>query len=74
MIFEGQVTTVYTDFNFPLARDEVRVYTTADITIAFRNTKNESFGDEIEVAAPGGFVAVCGSIGRITGTAYVKIL
>lgn len=74
MIFEGQITGGKEIYNFPSQREEVKVYTTSDITIAFWINHAKSYGAEIEVTSPGGFIGVCGSQARVTGTADVVIL
>lgn len=74
MIYEGAVSGGKELYNFPDSRDEVKVYTDADITIAFWLPFAETYGPEIAVTAPGDFVAVCNARGRITGTANVVVI
>jgi hypothetical protein len=74
MIWEGTITTPKVIYNFPVGREEVRVYTDADITIEFWMGGIKAYGDPVAVVAPGSFVGVCGSQGRITGAANVTIL
>lgn len=72
MFFEANVTSSAT-FNVSDGLEEIKVYTDADVTISFFSTALNSWGPEIEVAAPGDFVAVCSGLARITGTARVVV-
>lgn len=72
MFLEEQVTGSKV-FNVSDTLEEVRVYTDTDVTIAFWSVKLNSYGPEINIAAPGDFVGVCGGLARITGTARVVV-
>lgn len=61
------------EFNVTEGRDEVKVYTDTDVTISFWSVELNSWGPEIDVVAPGDFVAVCGGLARVTGTARVVV-
>lgn len=72
MFYEGNVSGS-ANFNVSDGREEVKVYTDADVTLSFFSTALNSWGPEIEVIAPGDFVGVCGGLVRITGTARVVV-
>lgn len=61
------------EFTVSESREEVKVYTDADVTIAFWSVKLNSWGPEIDIVAPGDFVAVLSANARITGTARVVV-
>lgn len=73
VIFEGAVVTTQNVDNFPEGR-EVQIHTDADLTVAFYFPKTNSWGGEISVEAPGQWVGAGSYLGRITGTANVRIL
>lgn len=72
MFFEDNVSGSAT-FNVSDTLEEMTVYTDADVSVAFFSTGLNSWGPEIEVTAPGDFVAVCSGLARITGTARVVV-
>lgn len=72
MIAEGAVTASRIIENFPEGK-EVQIHTTADLTLAFWMPLTGNWGAEIDIPAPGQFVGVGGSIGRLTGTANIRI-
>lgn len=61
------------EFNVPDTREEIRVYTDSDVTVSYYSQSLKSWGPEIEVTAPGDFVAVISGNVRITGTARVVV-
>lgn len=70
MIYQG--TTPKTLDNFPQGV-EVMFHTDADVTIAFFYPLKNDWGPEIAISSPGDFLGCGGNIGRITGTANVRI-
>ena len=73
VIFEGAVASTKNVDNFPEGR-EVQVHTDADLTVAFWFPITKTWGGEILVEAPGQWLGVGSYLGRITGTANVRIL
>lgn len=61
------------EFTIPDTREEVRVYVDSDVTISYFDPKLNNWGPEIDIVAPGDFIAVINGNARITGTARVIV-